>query len=251
MTLPVFTWKSASLTNVGKVRKVNEDAFLDLPQIGLWVVADGMGGHDAGDVASSMIVEALGNVGEHARPSDFLNDVEDRLFAVNRRLFEIAAEAEQPVTIGSTVVAMLAFGNYCLSVWAGDSRTYRLRDGRLRQITRDHSQVEEMVEQGEILRENAEDHPLANVITRAVGGSESLYLDLKLQELKDGDRYMLCSDGLYKDVMPDEISSCLSRGSCAEASSELIDLVLEREAADNVTVAVIDFAEAEQADVNA
>ncbi|MEM9058186.1 MAG: protein phosphatase 2C domain-containing protein [Pseudomonadota bacterium] len=248
MTVPVYTWQSASLSNVGKVRKINEDAYLDLPHKGLWVVADGMGGHDAGDVASSMIVESLGEVGEYARPSDFLNDVEDRLFAVNRRLFDIASQSEERITIGSTVVAMLAFGNYSLSVWAGDSRTYRLRDGRLRQITRDHSQVEEMVEQGEIARENAEDHPLANVITRAVGGSESLYLDLKLQELKDGDRYLLCSDGLYKDVMPDEISACLATGSCADACTALIDLVLEREAADNVTVAVIDFAEAEQAD---
>lgn len=251
MTVPVYNWSSASLTNVGKVRKINEDALLDLPQKGLWVVADGMGGHDAGDVASNMIVDALGQVGSHAKPSDFLNDVEDRLFAVNRRLFEIAAESEKPMTIGSTVVAVLAFGNYSLSVWAGDSRTYRLRDGRLRQITRDHSQVEEMVEQGEILRENAEDHPLANVITRAVGGSESLYLDLKLQELKDGDRYLLCSDGLYKDVMPDEIGACLKQGSCSEACNALIDLVLEREAADNVTVAVIDFKEASQANVHA
>lgn len=236
-----YTWTSALLSNVGNVRKVNEDAGVEMPENGIWVIADGMGGHAAGDVASSMIVDSLKDVGSHERPSGLVDEIEDRLLAVNRELFRIASEAAQPVTIGSTVVVLLAFVRWALCVWAGDSRVYRLRNGKLKQITRDHSQVEEMIDQGEILREDAEDHPLANVITRAVGGAEELFLDLELVELHHGDRYMLCSDGLYKDLRDGEIGDILKNGNAETTCAELIDTVLEREASDNITVAVVDF----------
>lgn len=236
-----FQWTSAAITDVGKIRKINEDACLEIPDSGLWVVADGMGGHHAGDVASGMIVDSLQGVGKHDRLSEFVSDVEDRLLDVNRRLIHQAAQSEEPTTIGSTVVALLAFRRHCVCLWAGDSRAYRYRNGQLKRISQDHSEVEKLIEQGQLLREDAASHPEANVITRAVGASEDLYVDVELQELQNGDRFLLCSDGLDKEVTEEEISMSLAKGTCQEACQELVQLTLERGSRDNVTVIVIQF----------
>lgn len=241
MSSDVFRWRSASLSDPGKARTVNEDAQLQRSSIGLWVVADGMGGHESGDVASGMIVEALGKVVYDEDPRVFLENVEDSLMEVNHRLFLAANSGGEQRTIGSTVVVLMVLDRFCFALWAGDSRIYRLRDGKLQQVTRDHSQVEEMIEHGELLRENAEDHPLANVITRAVGGEQNLYLDITFRELRSGDRYMLCSDGLNKDVSAEEIAALLTENTCERSVPALVDLVLQREALDNVTVTVVDF----------
>lgn len=234
-----FNWRSAGLTNPGLVRRINEDAYLDLGDQGLWVVADGMGGHDAGDYASNLIVKALGDVKGKDEPDEFLKEVERRLLEVNRRLFEKAARTSR--TIGSTVVALLAFRRYCLCLWAGDSRLYRYRNGELEQITRDHSQVEELVALGEIDRADAESHPMANVITRAVGGAASLQIDANLQALRDGDRLMLCSDGLYKDLDPAELLAGLDADDPADACKRLVDLALRHGGTDNITLTIVDF----------
>lgn len=241
MTQTQFRWSSATVTHTGKVRQVNEDACLALPEHGLWVVADGMGGHEAGDVASQMIVDSLRDVGSHDNPADLLDEVEDRLLDVNVHLFEAGAMSHDARTIGSTVIALLALGRYSVIVWAGDSRAYRLRDGKLEQLSTDHSQVEEMVQTGELRREDAEDHPLANVITRAVGGNDELQLDIELCELRDGDRYLLCSDGLYKDLSDERLAELLRHEQPQAACDALLAAVLAGEATDNITGAVIDF----------
>jgi len=150
-------------------------------------------------------------------------------------------ENGKPKTIGCTVAALLGFSGFCLCLWAGDSRIYRLRDGKLVQISRDHSQVEELVARGEILREDADAHPLSNVITRAVGGEADFNVDIEFQPLADGDRYLLCSDGLLKDLDAAAITECLTIESCAESARTLIQRVLDGEADDNVSVAVVDF----------
>jgi serine/threonine protein phosphatase PrpC len=222
------------------VRRVNEDAYLELGDSGLWVVADGMGGHDAGDYASGLIVEALADVARHTDPDAFLDDVERRLVEVNRRLFERATRLSR--TIGSTVVAVLAFRSYFLSLWAGDSRVYRAGAGGLEQVTRDHSQVEEMVALGELRREEVANHPMSNVITRAVGGASTLRLEATLQGINDGDRLLICSDGLYKDLDRDDIQEMLTGGSPADACKALVDLAMLRGGGDNITAVVIDFA---------
>lgn len=236
-----FRWASATVTHTGKVRQVNEDACLALPERGLWVVADGMGGHEAGDVASQMIVDSLGDVSGHDEPADLLDEVEDRLLDVNMNLFEAGAMSSDARTIGSTVIALLALDRHCVVIWAGDSRAYRLRGSDLEQLSTDHSQVEEMVQTGELRREDAEDHPLANVITRAVGGNDELQLDIELRELCDGDRYLLCSDGLYKDLTDSQIARCLGHAEPRAACDALLEAVLAGEASDNITAAVIDF----------
>ena len=241
MSQTEYRWSSATATHPGKVRAVNEDACLELPERGLWVVADGMGGHDAGDMASAMIVESLGEVHAHENPANFLDEVEDRLIDVNQSLFQTAAQSPTPRTIGSTVIALLAFREHCVMVWAGDSRAYRLRDGQLEKLTIDHSQVEEMVQLGELEPDEAEQHPMANVITRAVGGNEQLHLDIELRTICDSDRYLLCSDGLYKDLADADIARHLGTGDSKTACQALLDAVLAGAASDNVTVAVIDF----------
>ncbi len=236
-----FQWDSAGVSDVGKVRKINEDAYADRPEAGLWVVADGMGGHDAGDLASQAIVGSLQPLSAYQRLSDFIDDVEDRLLQVNRQLIDEAASREQATTIGSTVVVLLAVQRHCACLWAGDSRAYRLREGQMQAITRDHSQVEELIEQGQLLREDAETHPAANVITRAVGAAEELFIDVELEELHDGDRYLLCSDGLFKEVSEQEIAQYMQQGSCRELCEQLVQLALERGSRDNVTVVAVDF----------
>jgi len=237
----VKRWYSSAATNVGHVRKINEDSFLDAQEEALWVVADGMGGHSAGDVASQMVIKSLSEVNSHEDPGAMLDEVEDRLTEANRTLFNMCDENGKPKTIGCTVAALLGFHGFVVSVWVGDSRVYRFRDGKLEQISRDHSQVEELVERGEILREDAESHPLANVITRAVGGAEAFDLDVEFEPLRDGDRYLLCSDGLLKDLDSAAIARCLTIDTCADAARALVQGVLEGEAADNVSVAVVDF----------
>jgi serine/threonine protein phosphatase PrpC len=232
-------WTSNAATHVGKVRQINEDSYLNREDLHLWVIADGMGGHHAGDVASKAIVQCLDEITPRKRLSTYIDEIEDRLISVNQKLRQLAAEHEDNRTIGSTVVSMVALDNYFALLWAGDSRAYRARKGSIMQLTRDHSQVEELVERGVILREEAESHPASNVITRAVGATDQLYVDVDIDKVEPGDTFLLCSDGLYKHLSEDEISELLRKEEIAEICQSLIDLTLERGATDNVTLVVI------------
>jgi len=239
-----FRWESASRSEVGNVRKLNEDACLDLSPSGLWVVADGMGGHAAGDVASRMVTEKLRSVGKHERFSELVNDVEDRVLEANERLYSMATQGGEERIIGCTFVGLLTNGTHCVSVWAGDSRVYRLRAGKLEQITRDHSEVEEMLQRGEISANSVEAQAAQNVVTRAVGGTDRLFLDYTVDEIHDNDRFLLCSDGLYKELSPDDLTAQLGNTGCAAACDALLVAALGRECSDNVTAIVVDFHEA-------
>lgn len=232
---------SAAESHLGAVRRINEDACLDLADQGLWVVADGMGGHQAGDVASQSVVAALADIGGYQSMGEFVSDVERRLLAVDARLRQ-ATGGDEDAMMGSTVVALLAWHRLVAFVWAGDSRAYRLRAGRLRQLTRDHSEVEELIARGELTREAAEAHPSANVITRAIGaldGSETL--EVGMSDLRPGDRYLLCSDGLYRVVSDEELAEHLATFAPDEMCRRLIDLALARNCSDNVTVICVEF----------
>ena len=229
---------SATRTDVGKIRKLNEDACLARPDIGLWTVADGMGGHTAGDLASQMIVNALAKIKPTPRLSELVDFVEHSVLGVNNRLFELGEAQNQ--TSGSTVVVLLAAAPYCVYMWAGDSRLYRLRQGALQQLTTDHTQVELYIEQGLIERGDAEQHQVANMITRAVGAASELMLDLDMDELADGDRFLLCSDGLDKHLSDHDIAKCLGGGDVDSAAERLVAMTLERGGSDNVTVCVVD-----------
>ena len=236
-----FSWISYGKTDVGKARKLNEDSMLVRPDVGMWAVADGMGGHEAGDVASQMVVSTLNEIQLGSSLEKYINDIEDALVNVNKKLIEIAHQGEKPTTCGSTVVVMLAYEKYCAFLWAGDSRLYRIRDNKIIQLTTDHSQVQLYVEQGLISKEEAESHPHANMITRAVGATEDFVLDVDMQEMEKGDRYLLCSDGLTKHIPDLDFEKMLAKGDVENKCSELIDLTLARGAKDNVTAVLVDI----------
>ena len=182
-----YRWWSCCRTTTGRQRRVNEDACLGLDEQGLWLVADGMGGHARGDVASRLIVEAFEDLRRPPSLDAFAQEVRSRLALANQRMREEARRAGSDQLMGSTVVAFLAYKREWLCMWAGDSRAYLLRDGRLTQITRDHSVAEELVQRGELRREEAASHPSANRITRAVGTQDRLVVDQYRSALRDGD----------------------------------------------------------------
>lgn len=230
-----FQWTSASCSHVGLVRELNEDACLDLAEHGLWAVADGMGGHTLGDLASRLVVESLKQMPPAPTLERFMSDARDRLQTVNRQLRSEAASRNVRI-IGSTVVVLLAHGRRCGYLWAGDSRIYLLRAGELRRLTRDHSQLEELKARGGIGDDAALAQVARNLITRAVGVSDFLELDEDLLELRDGDMFLLCSDGLSNEVSETEIVEALGGGNCAQATTELVDLALRRGGRDNISV---------------
>ena len=236
-----YRWWSCCRTSTGRQRRINEDAYLALHDVGLWLIADGMGGHARGDVASHIVVEAFRGLGKPYSMDDFAQQVKERLRQANQRIRDEIFKAGSDQLMGSTVVAFLVFKREWRCLWAGDSRAYLMRDGRLTQITQDHSIAQEMVERGQLRPEEAASHPMANRITRAVGTRHELLLDEYRSYLRDGDAFLLCSDGLNKEVNEEELATILEGFDCEEASRELVDLSLERGARDNVTVAVIRF----------
>ncbi|MDE2234552.1 MAG: serine/threonine-protein phosphatase [Gammaproteobacteria bacterium] len=231
-------WRSYGITNVGAVRKMNEDAFLDRPDLGVWAVADGMGGHAGGDVASQLVVDRLAQLPANGSLSTLVDMAEDRLIEANRKLLTLAMRQKER-TIGSTVVAFFVRGQHAACLWAGDSRLYRIRGRSIEQMTQDHAMVEDLVMSGLITREEAAEHPQANRITRAIGAMPSLFLDLELYKIQAEDIFLLCSDGLYKELSDDEIVKTLNNDE--KAIDRLIMFALERGAHDNVTIVSVRF----------
>jgi serine/threonine protein phosphatase PrpC len=236
---PRLACRSVARTHVGRVRRLNEDRFLARPDAGLWAVADGMGGHQAGEVASSLIVEALADLEPHDTGYGYLGAVRDRLRAANTTLVTRAAALPPGGVIGSTVVALLAFEDHYACVWAGDSRAYLLRDRTLVQLTHDHSMVQELVDAGALQAGVAMSDSRANLITRAVGARPDLTLDSRNGAMVEGDLFLLCSDGLTGLVSDEEIGDILRSAPMEAAADELIGLSLARGAKDNVTLVLI------------
>ncbi|MAR91410.1 MAG: protein phosphatase 2C domain-containing protein [Pseudomonadota bacterium] len=232
-------WLSSAATHCGAVRNMNEDAFLNRNNDGLWVVADGMGGHEAGEVASEMITASLGRVDVSQPLADVVDAIEDTLLEVHHKIRTYSRTHCEGRTMGSTVVSLFVREAVGVCLWAGDSRLYRYRNGELQRVSEDHSQVNEMLARGMISEQEAVDHPASNVITRAVGASETLYVDVTLVELQPGDRYLLCSDGLYGALTEAEIARHLETADVTRATGELIENSLAAGARDNVTVVVV------------
>ncbi|MDR3511245.1 MAG: protein phosphatase 2C domain-containing protein [Caulobacteraceae bacterium] len=226
-------------THVGCRRKINEDALLSRPDLGLWVVADGMGGHDAGEVASALVVETLAGF-EPGLALDVLTAAARSALAdVNAQLIAMAAAGPTQRTIGSTVVTIAADANAFACLWAGDSRAYRVRGGDLVQLTRDHSLVQELVDAGEIHSSEAGTHPNSNIITRAVGASAVLQVDGVEGDVRPGDAFLLASDGLTRLVTDVELLASLEAPDLESAADRLLDLCLQRGAPDNVSFVML------------
>lgn len=226
---------SAGATHVGAVRKVNEDSWFSLPDQGVWMVADGVGGAAAGDWASQQTVGAFADFTRPADAPAFLAAARAALDRANAVLRARVHRGERPAA--STVVVLLVFGWHYTCLWVGDSRAYLRRAGRLMQITRDHSEVQELVDGGHITQDEALKHPRANVITRAVGGADELVVDRVAGQLAPGDHFLLCTDGLTKMVDEPEIAAMMAM---FDDDAQLCDALIERANAmggdDNITV---------------
>jgi serine/threonine-protein phosphatase Stp1 len=233
-------WRSAARTDTGKVRARNEDAFLALPEQGLWVVADGMGGHQNGALASRLIVEQL------AEPC--AGDLQQRLAELRKRLHELNRRLGQELTvtaahpdpvIGSTVVALLVEGERAACVWAGDSRCYLWRGSRLYQLSRDHSLLQQLIDEQQLSPAEAARHPAAHALTRAIGASDELKLEILELDILPGDAFLLCSDGLYQGLSADELGAALNLPSPQLTLNRLFQQALDGPARDNLSAVVI------------
>lgn len=230
-------FECVSRTHVGLRRKINEDSVFADPDRGLWAVADGMGGHDAGEIASTMVVDALRCLPAAADIDALAAQAVDALGQVNRELINLARSGGQR-TIGTTVVGLAVANGSYRCFWAGDSRAYRLRDGEIERVSRDHSLVQNLVDAGMLKPEEAESHENANLITRAVGAAEKIEVEVVSGDARPGDRFLLASDGLTRVVRDDELAAELGRGALAQAADNLIETVLARGAPDNVSLVI-------------
>ena len=250
-----FSLRAAGLTDVGRKRRHNEDSFVIDMGEGLFVVADGMGGHAAGEVAAKIAVDTI---------EEFITDTSQKMestwpyrynhqwkFNSNRLAVAVekanekvmSAVAGQPALkgMGTTVVAGVLNGSGLSVAHVGDSRAYRLREGELRRLTDDHSWVHEQIVTGILTEEEAKSHPLKNVVTRALGGGPSVVPEMQEYELKPGDRYLLCSDGLTTMLSDEEVSEVLHSDDDPESvCRRLVALANDKGGLDNVTVIVID-----------
>lgn len=234
-------FRSRAATHPGTAGRMNEDGYLNRPDLGLWVVADGAGGHQSGEVASAEVVAALQDIAAGLSAGEMLQEVRGRLERVHERLRNASEERGQGVVMATTVVVLIARDDHFACLWAGDSPAYLLRGDILTKITRDHSLVQDLVESGVITEAEAVNHRQANIITRAVGADqETLELDKRTGPLMPGDRLMLCSDGLSKSLSPGEIASLLSLEQGADAE-QLVVAAIDARAIDNVTAITIEF----------
>jgi Serine/threonine protein phosphatase len=232
-------WHGASATDVGCVREVNEDTLIMRPEISLWAVADGMGGHEVGDIASQKVAELLNTLENTDRLSDLVDEVDDALIQANQEILEYSEEKLNGGSMGSTVVLFATRGRVGVCLWVGDSRLYRYRGGVLSQLSRDHSQVEELVQMGMLTPEQAIDHPDSHVITRAVGGENEVFVDTTIFSLQIGDTFLLCSDGLYNAIEYTDMEECLAWRNGQDAAEELMRRALASKARDNVSLIVL------------
>jgi protein phosphatase len=224
-------------TSVGRVRQVNEDSYLAVPP--LFVVADGMGGHGSGDLASRIAIEDM-SACVKLRPL-FAEAVLTALEHANRHIIE-RDEANRMGTTATGLAALETAGGDHLMVFnVGDSRVYRLSGGRLEQLTVDHSEVQELVLAGVITKEQARTHPRRNVVTRALGSDAGLLPDHWLLPAVGGDRYLVCSDGLFSELPDEVILPLLAVGTSQQAADALVSAANDAGGHDNVTVVVVDI----------
>jgi serine/threonine protein phosphatase PrpC len=224
---------------------VNEDSLFSAAADGIWLIADGMGGHENGAFASNAIVEAVAGAAGAETMDELHAAVTETVFAANRQILEKSAELG--VQMGSTVVMLLVRGDEFSVLWAGDSRAYLYRDGQLSALTRDHTQVEDMLQRGLLTEEQAARHPMKHVLARGVGVESDLRLDRVHDTLRPDDLLLLCSDGLHA-LLEDEDIRLLLAAKGSAACPDLIRACLERGAPDNVTVALVAVDEGDSLD---
>lgn len=240
----MLRFESEGRSDTGRVRDHNEDSLLCRPKDGLWVVADGMGGHERGEWASAVVTEAIAAV-HFGADDDFdkrLALVSGAIHAANRRIY--TEGTVRNARFGTTVVALLLHAGRFGVLWAGDSRAYVLRHGVLHQLTIDHTEVQRLLDLGMLQPGEAHSHPMGHLLARAIGVMETVSIDAITDNVLTGDRYLLCSDGLTGVIKPAELQTLLGTGSITSVADRLIERTLAGGAPDNVTIALVDAREA-------
>ena len=231
--MPTLAWTSGSCSHLGNVRERNEDACLNRPDCGIWAVADGMGGHLHGDVASNKTIEAMAAQPDFDSLDKRVDAIAAALDHVNRELIEFVDDVND--VCGTTVAILLIAGGEAACLWAGDSRVYQYRRGRLQQITSDHLDIDDVGDQSE---------DVEHYLGRAIGKDDELLLDLCSVKLEDGDRFLLCTDGLYGELDDAEMESVLATTITSKhAAHRLVEAALDRDCYDNATAVVVDIEE--------
>jgi serine/threonine protein phosphatase Stp1 len=229
---------SEAATHPGVRRTLNQDAWLNRPDLGLWAIADGAGGHCHGDVAAAAVIGALETIPTGLSATETLAQVRQRLTSVHRTL-RGDANGTARTTSASTVVVMIARDDHFACLWAGDSRGYRLDGEILEQLTVDHSLVQDLLKAGAIGPAEASAHVHANIITRAVGaGDDDPLLDKRIGAIRAGDRFLLCSDGISRSVADADLAKLLIQGAHA---SQIVEAAVRNDTTDNATAITIDF----------
>ena len=237
--------KAFAITDVGQARLMNQDfVYCSQKPIGslpnIFIVADGMGGHKAGDMASSFAVETFINMVEASDEKNQITLIDETIKTVNEKLIQKAKESEDYEGMGTTLVVATIIGNVLHVANVGDSRLYVVNE-ELQQITRDHSLVEEMVAIGEIERKDARTHEQKNIITRAIGGSGLVMADFFSVDLKPKDRILMCSDGLTNMIEDEEIGQIVKKNNNVEdAAVELLKTANNNGGKDNISIIIIE-----------
>lgn len=232
--------KVVSKTHIGNVRTSNQDSILQDINAGLYGVADGMGGHNGGDIASQMAVLMLGRILESTEATE--ENLRSGFEQVNDLIFQEQKKDALLSGMGTTLTVIWEKKDQLLLGHIGDSRAYRMRGGQIDQLSEDHSMVAEMVKKGLLTEEQAMVHPYRNVITQAVGTSETLQPDIKTLDVQKGDKYIICSDGLYEYVTKKEMLELLMRYPAEDAAERMIEKALGGGGKDNVTVLIAEVA---------
>jgi serine/threonine protein phosphatase PrpC len=241
--MSLFSVRSCGKSDPGLVRAHNEDAMLLNDAMGLWLVFDGMGGHEHGALASQTAASAFD---PFDLPEDFaaaIQMVADRVHQVNAVLAEVA-EKKGIRRMGTTAVGLVVRSRDFAAVWVGDSRAYIFRRGGLFQLTVDHTHVQELLDQGLLTPEDAADHPMSHVLTRALGVERDIQVDIVQDEIEPGDRFLLCSDGLTGPLSDDELRELVALPDIEHAVDQMIARAHAKGAPDNVTAIVVEIGHA-------
>lgn len=233
--------QSSTGSHVGNVRKLNEDSYFASDEGQIWCIADGMGGYEAGEVASAMVVDAVAKIEPQNSFSDSVSVLNAAIQKVNNALTVERTVGRDNRIMGCTALAVTIVENECCCLWAGDSRLYLYRDQCLYQMSRDHSVVQDLVDRGVLAQEDMQNHPQSHIITRAVGIDGNLELDSVSFDVMAGDLLLMCSDGLYGEMSAQDImSAIMEHQNGRDITENLINQVLSGPARDNVTVSVIE-----------
>lgn len=237
-----YQYHSFGITDKGKHREHNEDAFLDLNAHTVWVVADGAGGHSSGEIASNMIITHLSKhlsaLTKNLALYEMAAEVKASLSHVNSELIQLSGGESTHDLIASTVCVLIIRNRKCLCLWAGDSRIYLYRRNKLTTLTHDHNRIAELMAAG-FSEQEAEKYPISQQLTHAIGVEEPLYLEQQLYEIKSDDIFLLCSDGLYKELTEEEIETKLTTIEMEQEALRLMNEALDKQARDNVTVLLV------------